>query len=129
MGPLTRTVVSLSVHVGGVDNPPNNRFQVAIYTNSNGAPASLVAKSGTGTLRANSWNTLPLSATLQAGRTYWLVYNTNGTNDLNNLHFIPTGTNRSVWTAKGQVFGIWPTSFGPATKWNAIFSIYATLNP
>ena len=56
------TASSLSVYVAAVAAAPNNNYQAAIYTDSAGKPALLVASSGTGTLSPNAWNTLPLSA-------------------------------------------------------------------
>src|SRR5262249_27603275 len=76
------------VFAGSVDTPRNKRYQVAIYTDSHGAPRALVVASATGTLSPNAWNTLPVSAVLQANTSYWLVYNTNGRAvSLNNMYY------------------------------------------
>ena len=53
-------------------------FQLAIYTANGSAPGTLVASSATGTLVANSWNTVPISATLAPNTSYYFAYNTNG---------------------------------------------------
>src|SRR4029077_2061905 len=72
-------IVSMSVYVGNVDAlAANRRYQLAIYTNNGGRPGALVATSATGTLVANAWNTLGVSASLQASTNYWLMFNTNG---------------------------------------------------
>src|SRR4051794_20076301 len=60
------SATSVTVYVGAVDSAPNNQFQVAIYADNGGIPGALLAASATGTLTANGWNTLPVTATLQA---------------------------------------------------------------
>src|SRR5437867_2980296 len=44
------TVTSISVYVAAVGASPNNKFQVAIYSDANGSPAALLASSASGTL-------------------------------------------------------------------------------
>ena len=119
-------VVSMSVNVGAVDPSSARRsFQLAIYTANGAVPGSLVASSPTGTLVANSWNTVPLSATLTPSTSYFLVYNTNGASAaVNNLRYTSGGT--SGWRTSGQAFGTWPSSFGAFSAQSATFSIYAT---
>ena len=57
-------VASLSVHVGAVDASLNNRsFQLAIYAANGNTPGALIASSQTGTLVANRWNSVPVTAT------------------------------------------------------------------
>jgi hypothetical protein len=106
------TVQSLSVYVDAVVAAPNNKYQVGIYrTDSTGAPSTLVVSSSTGNLTPFSWNTMTITATLQANTQYWLEYNTNGNN---NLHYV-----------SAPAFGTWPASVaGSQLK---AFSIYATL--
>src|SRR5207342_3024161 len=88
VGGTSVSVSAISVFVGAVDIAPNNQYQVAIYTNQNGAPGTLVASSTTGTLTPNAWNTRPLVAQLQATTSYWLMYNTNGrTAKVNNMYY------------------------------------------
>jgi HAMP domain-containing protein len=121
-------VISMSVYVDKVDSAPNNQYQVAIYGDNSGVPGTLIAKSLSGTLRANSWNTIPISATLKASTVYWLVYNTNATQyNLNNMHYINSVNSRAVWQQTPTTFGTWPQTFGSVNRWNGIFSIYATL--
>lgn len=125
MGSSDKVVKSMSVYVGPVDAAPNNQFQVAIYSDNNVKPYQLVAKSASGTLKANSWNTIAITATLKAGKHYWLAYNTNGTNgSVNNMRFSSGG--RDGYTTNSTAFGTWPTTFGSATIGTAKFSIYAT---
>jgi hypothetical protein len=92
-GGQTATVQSISAYVGAVDAAPNNQYSLAVYSDSNGSPGNLVA-SASGTLKANSWNTLPLSATLQANTSYWLLYNSNGTaSGSNDLYYNQASSN------------------------------------
>ncbi len=117
------TISSMSVYVRNVAAAPNNQFQVAVYSDAGGAPASLVAKSGTGTLMANAWSTLPITATLAANTSYWLMYNTNGDN---NLAFDSSASIQAAYSSSNTPFGTWPASFGSAVFWPAKFSIYAS---
>lgn len=127
-GPVARTVKSMSVNVGAVSAAPNNQFQVAIYTDNAGLPGTLVANSQSGTLTANSWNTVAITANLQANTGYWLAYNTNGTAaTVNNMKYDSGGL--SAWRTNGQSFGTWPQNFGAATTQAVTFSIYASLEP
>ncbi|MFD9124963.1 Ig-like domain-containing protein [Kitasatospora sp. NPDC059571] len=122
------TVSSISVHVGTVAAAPNNQYQVAVYADASGKPGALVASSSSGTLTANAWNTLPLTAALSANTAYWLAYNTNGNSSaVNNLHYNSGGT--SGYGTGGRAFGSWPSSFGALSSENVTFSIYATYTP
>ena len=116
------TVTSMSVYMKAVRPAPNNQYQLAIYADSNGSPGARVATSASGTLTANSWNTLPITATLAANTTYWLMYNTNGDN---NMSYDAGTTNQAAWSA-ATPFGTWPATFGTSSRWNAKYSIYAT---
>lgn len=79
-------VTSLSVYVASpVDGAPNDRFEVAIYSDEHGAPLNRLAVSRVGTLRADAWNSAPIDATLEPETPYWFFYNTNGSSgDVNN---------------------------------------------
>jgi glucose/arabinose dehydrogenase/PKD repeat protein len=116
------TVTSMSVYMKGVQAAPNNQYQLAVYADSNGSPGARVATSTSGALTANSWNTRPITAALAANTPYWLMYNTNGDN---NLSFDAGTTNQGAWSGSTP-FGTWPTTFGTSSRWNAKFSIYAT---
>src|SRR5437867_7230149 len=124
-GSQSLTVTSMSAYVGPVDTAPNNQYQFAIYADNGGVPGARIAVSATGTLTGNAWNSLPVSATLQPGSNYWLLYNSNGrTAALNNMYYSAGGAGAGVYSNAGASFGTWPSSFGPATKTNAVFSIY-----
>ena len=82
---------SMSVYISSpVGAAPNNLFQVAIYTNNAGAPGTRLASSVSRAIVGNSWNTVPISASLVAGATYWLAYNSNGASGaVNNFRTAP----------------------------------------
>lgn len=122
-------VASLSVHVGPVDPSASNRnFQMAIYTANGSVPGTLIASTASGTLTANVWNTLPITATLAPNTNYFIAYNTNASSDsYNNMHYTTTSGAVSGWNPAVQTFGTWPTSFGGFTSWNNVtLSMYAS---
>jgi hypothetical protein len=127
VGAQPLTVTSISAYVGNVDAAPRNQFSLAIYANAGGAPGALVAKTAAGTLAANSWNTLPISATLAANTSYWLFYNTNGSSStVNNLYYNNDPSNVGGYSNGSVAFGTWPTSFGTAVLGGWRYSIYVT---
>src|SRR4029453_16607565 len=127
IGGTSLTIASMSVYVGPVGNAPNNQYQVAVYTDIGGAPGALAARSATGTLIANAWNTLPIVAALQPNTTYWLAYNTNGLNgSVNNMRYNVGAAGQGAYTTGLVSFGSWPSNFGAATLTAANYSIYAT---
>ena len=129
-GSQAETVQSLSAYVGAVGSSPTNQYALAIYTDANGSPGTLLAQSSTGTLKANSWNTLPVSASLSAHTAYWLVYNANGSNgSVNNLYYNTVSGNVGAYSNAAQPFGSWPSSFGSASVGGWQFSLYATVSP
>ncbi len=117
------SITSMSVYVRGVQSAPNNQFQLAIYSDSSGSPSALVASSASGTLAANSWNSRPVTATLAANTAYWLMYNTNGDN---NMAFTTGAAGSGAWSRNAQTFGTWPAGFGLSTRSTYLFSIYAS---
>lgn len=128
VGARAETVRSVSAYVGAVDSAPHNQYAIALYADQNGAPGALVAHSATGTLKANGWNTLPLSATLQANRAYWLLYNTNGSSSaVNNMAYSDDPSNVGVFA--GQAFGTWPGMVTGTTVGGWRYSLYATVSP
>jgi len=129
-GPQGGQITSVSAYVGAIDpTPANDLFQVALYTNSNGAPGTLVASSASGRLAANSWNTVALAATLAPTTTYWLMYNAAGSApQYNNLAYDtgPAGSG-AYYSAANQQYGTWPSTFGASTSINDQYALYATL--
>jgi len=126
-GPQGARVTSLSAYVGAIDpTPAHDQYQVALYTDSGGAPGTLVAASASATLVANAWNTVPLAATLAPNTAYWLVYNTNGSTDqYNNLAYDAGGS--GAYSLASQPFGAWPAAFGASATIPYAYSLYATL--
>ncbi len=122
-------VSSMSVYVGTVDSLAANRlYQLAIYTDSAGRPGALVAASASGTLVANAWNTLPVSASLLGSANYWLMFNTNGrTGTVNNMRYNTGAAGQGAYSTSGVTFGTWPATFPAATTSNLVFSLFATL--
>ncbi len=119
---------SLSVHVGSVSAAPNNQYQLAVYTDAAGSPGTLVASTGSGTLTANSWNSLPVAGvTLGAGTSYWFVYNSNGTGaSVNNMNYSSGALGQGGYSSTGVPFGTWPASFGPVVKDRLVYSLYGS---
>ncbi|MDB5077852.1 MAG: Mo-co oxidoreductase dimerization domain protein, partial [Chloroflexi bacterium] len=123
------TISSMSVYVGAISAAPNNQYQLAIYTDTNGVPGTLLASSATGTLTANSWNSIPVSATLSPNTAYWLAYNTNGTSNLNSLQYdSPVTGVTEMFSTAAVTFGSWPSTFSATTVPSWAFSIYATIS-
>src|SRR5690242_14003297 len=106
-------VSSMSVYVAGpIDTGTHNQYQLAIYTDSSGSPATLVATSASGTLAGNSWNTLPVNANLNPSTAYWLMYNANGTKaSVNDMKYAAGGSGQGAFSTKSQPFGTWPATF------------------
>jgi hypothetical protein len=121
------TAQSMSVYIAGsVGSVPNNQYSMAIYADNGGLPGTLVATTANGTITINSWNTLPITANLSPNTTYWLAYNTNGSNSTQNNFRFDTGTT-GMYRYRGQTFGTWPASYGtPSGSSNAKASIYVT---
>lgn len=130
VGPVGGTVESISAYVGDIDTSPNNEYQMAIYTTkANGKPGTKIAETTVGTLTANSWNTLPITASFSPLTSYWLMYNTNASSDdVNNLYITTSEQNIGAYYA--QNFGAWPLSFpNNPTMTNQLFSMYVNMTP
>jgi hypothetical protein len=135
MGSTQGKILSMTVMTAGVNAAPNNQFQTAIYSDSNGSPGTLLGKSTSGTLTAWTWSTVSNIKTptngdviLQPNTYYWLAYNTNNGSTFNNLLYDDVGTAQSGWRSP-VTFGTWPSSFGTVNRQNVVFSIYATYSP
>jgi hypothetical protein len=124
-------IASMSVFVGSVDaRLANRQYQLAIYTDNAGRPGTLVAKSATGTLVGNAWNTLAVSASVQSNTKYWLMYNTNGRSGaVNNMRFISGSAGQGTFSTAPVTFGTWPALAPAATIDNLAFSVFATFAP
>ena len=124
-------ITSMSVYMAAIDtNTANRQYQLAIYTDTAGRPGTLVAASATGTLVANAWNTLAVTASLQAGTSYWLMFNTNGRTDtVNNMSYNIGAAGQGVFSNAAVTFGTWPATFPASTLTNGVFSLFATFAP
>jgi hypothetical protein len=76
---VSETISNICAYVGPVDVAPQNQFSVALYTDASGMPGTVIASSAVGTLTADSWNCLPMSASLAANTSYWLLFWSNST--------------------------------------------------
>ena len=133
--PTTGSLSSLSAYVGsggGVDSSPYNQFQLAIYANSSGTPGAYVASTAVGTLNSSAaWDTLPITASLTAGTSYWIVYwsNAPGTGS-NSYNCVPYGGTSNGYYAT-STFGSgadngMPATFPGGAVNNVEHSLYAT---
>jgi hypothetical protein len=124
-------ISSMSVYVGAIDSIVANRqYQLAVYTDNAGRPGTLIAASASGTLVANAWNTLPVSAALTGSTNYWLMFNTNGrTGTVNNMRYNSGAAGQGAYSTGSVTFGTWPATFPAATITNLKFSLFATFGP
>jgi hypothetical protein len=122
------SLVSVSVYFDNTDASPNNKYQVAVYSDSSGAPGSLLASSSDNTITPGAWNVAPLSYSLMASKSYWLVVNDNSTSTLlGEVAFDALGTDN--YASVAQTYGTWPGSFGlPTTSNTNSESMYGTID-
>lgn len=119
--PIDGEASSITVYVGMIDAAPNDRYQVAIYTDSGGVPGNLLASSVVAEAVGDAYNRVDIAAVLQANTAYWLMYNTNSTSgDLNNM----TYTNGGAGVYATYPFGSFPLVFGSAVAGDWTFGIY-----
>jgi hypothetical protein len=122
------TIKSMSVYVGNIDSNSNGRqYGFGIYTDNGGRPGTLIAASSAATLVANSWNTIPITASLGSNTSYWLMYNTNGGSTSTNNMYYQVG--QGAYSNNPVTFGNWPATFPAATISNGGYSLYATFGP
>ena len=120
----TGIVTSLSAYVSSID-ANNKNYSLAMYADANNNPSTYLG-SATGTLTANSWNSVNVSIPVAINLKYWLCYNTNTNNvNYNNLKY-SSGSVPALY--KSQSYGSWPTLFGTVGgKWTDAYSINATI--
>lgn len=124
------STTKMSVYVGSIDVATNRRqYQFAIYSDNAGRPGILIAKTAnSGTLNANAWSTLNITAVLQPNTNYWLMYNTNGgTAAVNNMYFNSSNSGQGAFSTSKVTFGIWPSTFPAVKLTSAVYSLYGTL--
>jgi Fibronectin type III domain len=133
MGATGASATNISTYVKNVGAAPNNQYQEAIYTDSNGTPQTLVAQTGIGTLTGGSSgarNTLPISASLSANAFYWLCFVSNGSapGTANNLVYGAGSVNQGTYSAGQVALGTLSSSFpGSGQFSNYNYSTYVTL--
>jgi len=125
MGTTGGNATSMSVYIANIQSSPNNQYQMAIYTDRNGKPGTLVAKTSSGTLHATSWNTLSITASLNANTPYWLMYNTNASL-VNANNMLYNNALSSIGAYGKQRFGNWPSVFPGSAIGPWKFSIYVS---
>jgi hypothetical protein len=108
------TVSAIGIEVG----TPAGHVNLAIYTDSGGAPSSLLGQTGSTAVSISGWNDIPLSSSisLTSGVRYWLTFQTD-TNSLT-IHsgYGASGQNGYV---KAMSYGSYASSFGSgsASPW------------
>lgn len=128
-------VSAITLWINDAQAAPNNRFEVAIYTDHGGRPGSLVAASNAQSISPQSWNTVPLSAALSANTKYWLLYNTNSTvASLNEMSLSPSTVSTGWYSGRpgSASFGTWPKTAASGYLQSpqqayAIFATYQTV--
>lgn len=126
---LGGTAVSVAIYVRApIDVAAQRKYQLGIYTDANGKPGTFVAKTAQGTLTANAWNTLKISAPLLANTTYWLMANANGLTPAVNRWVFADGPGIGAYSTSPVAFGTWPVTFA-STPLTSGYSAYVTLLP
>lgn len=125
------TAISVSVYATNVAAAPANEFQVGLYTDGGGHPATLVAAGAIGSLVEGGWATATLAATLAPNTTYWLMYNGNGQNYTNNYLRLDGDPNEpqtiGAYYSGRIAFGSMPASMPATTLGPWEYSMYLTL--
>jgi len=110
---LNGAVVSaLSADIGPAS--PGDQIGLALYSDLNGSPSTLLASSAITTVSGGGWHTLAISpTTLAPATTYWIVYNASGSND--SLSYLSNGSGYAAYTGTvsfGAMPSTWPGSAG-----------------
>lgn len=117
------TLSSISIYIGSVSL--GSHVKLALYAdNGTGlAPGNLIATSAEITPTPNSWNSIPVSASIAASTTYWIVYRSDDG---------VTGATRYATTGNMAYVSVsyasaWPSPFGTATtNTNLHYLMYMT---
>ncbi len=123
------TLTSISIYTGAVDpTPANDKYRLAIYADAGvNHPTTLIAESVEGTLTANTFNTLAVSASLSANTDYWLAYQTITTSNpsYNDFAFASAGSNQ--YYAYANPYGPFPgTASTSGSNGSVAMAIYGT---
>jgi hypothetical protein len=120
-------LTSISIYVNSIDpTAANDKFRLAIYADNGSLyPTTLVAQSSEGTLSPNTFNTLPVTASLSANTTYWLAYQTNGTSVYNDFSYASGASNQ--YYSYSSPYGTFPGTAGTGGANGALAqAIYGT---
>jgi hypothetical protein len=118
-----------------VGNPTSTSFDLGIYADSSGSPASLLCHTGTTTLTpVAGWNNISLSgkgcATLSANTRYWMGYIT-GSNTIQQgivSGNCPGTSLVSVYASSPVGSALLPNPFGAKTATPSCYSMYLVLD-
>jgi hypothetical protein len=114
---------SVSVYIGSVTVGAHVKVGIYADNGSGTAPGNLIANSAEITPSPNSWNAIPVSASIAAGTTYWLAYRSDD-NNVGATRYSTTGTMAYV---SASYAGAWPSPFGtPTTNTNLHYLMYMT---
>jgi hypothetical protein len=118
-----------------VGNPATAAFDLGIYADSGGAPASLLCHTGTTTITpVAGWNSITLSGkgcpALSANTRYWIGYITgsNGVQQGIVGGVCPGTTLGGVWASVQQGSAVLPNPFGAISGTPSCYSMYLVLN-
>jgi len=123
------TLTSISINVGAVDpNPANDKYRLAIYADGGvNHPTTLIAQSAEGSLTANTFNSLPVTASLSANTDYWLAYQTITTSDPGYNDFAYAAASPNQYYAYANPYGVFPSTAGTGGSNGALaLAIYGT---
>jgi RHS repeat-associated protein len=117
-------VDSLSAYIGPA--AAGDHIALALYSDLAGTPRTLLASASVTTESGTGWYTLPISpTTLASDRTYWIVYNSDGSSD--DLYYLDNGSGFAVYSA-AATYGSWPTIWpGTVTYGAPGYLMYATI--
>ena len=130
------TLKSITAYFGAADSAPNNKFAVALYSDSGSAcnggaaltscPATMIASSANTTITSYTWNVASITATLAPNTSYWMVLNTYASaGNLNNTYF-DTNPSYDYASDSGVALGSWPAFGAPTFTGHSATSMYAS---
>jgi beta-glucanase (GH16 family) len=118
-------ITALSAYEG----QPNagDQFGLAVYSDVGGQPGLLLAATGPAPLTGAGWQTLPVTPlVLQPSTTYWLAYNSSGSDD--SLYYVGNGEGLTTWSGAVPFSSGWPATYpGVAGSDTPGYLLYATL--
>ena len=131
-GASSATVTYLNIYVGATDSYPNNKVQMALYSDSSNVPNTLLATSVSGLLTPYSWNSVAIpSTTLSASTKYWIMFNDNATSGQLDQPYYTTGGACPIAYNSAYAFGTMPATYsagGTATNCYATFASSVSSN-